>query len=150
METTSSSARFAIVRGALIYTPLFVASGGGFIVVLVLLMGGGEPGLLVTLVIAGLAALLTGYQSIQSLRDLAAQPRTSRGSIRRKWSRSDFLIARSHYIYVEKTVFKVDPITFVELEEGDAVSVLHYPHTNTVLSVGTEESEPAASTPPTG
>jgi hypothetical protein len=150
MEQTSTSARFAILRGALIYTPLFVASGGGFIVVLLMLIGGGEPGLLVTLAVAGLAAVLTGYQSIQSLRDLAAEPRTSRGSIRRKWSRSDFLIARSHYIYVDKSVFKIDPITFVELEDGDVVSVLHYPHTNTVVSVGTEESEPAASTPPTG
>ena len=145
MAQTSSSARFAVVRGALIYTPLFVASGAGSVAVIVLLAGGGELGLLLTLVIVGLAAVLTGYQSIQSLRDLAAEPRVLAGPIRRKWSRNDFLVSRSHYIYVEKTVFKIDPLTFTEVEEDDVVSILHYPHTNTVVSIGPGESEPGAS-----
>jgi hypothetical protein len=142
MERTASSARLAVARGALIYTPLFIASAAGFVAILLLLIGGGELGLVVTLVIAGVVAFLTGYQSIQSLRDLVAAPRVSTGAIRRKWSRNDLLVARSHYIYVEKTVFKIDPLTYVEVEEGDVVSVLHYPHTNTVVSVGPGESEP--------
>jgi hypothetical protein len=32
-------------------------------------------------------------------------------------------------------VFKVTPLIYHELEKGDTVSVNHYPHTNTVISV---------------
>jgi len=36
-------------------------------------------------------------------------------------------------------VFKVTPLIYTELEDGDKVSVNHYPHTNTVISVELEE-----------
>jgi hypothetical protein len=36
-------------------------------------------------------------------------------------------------------VFKVTPMIYTELEEGDTVSVTHYPHTSTVISVELEE-----------
>lgn len=140
-EETTAPARWALLRGALIYTPLALASDAGVIAVIVLLIQGGDAGLYVTLVVAGLIGVLTSYQSIQSVRDLASEPRLTTGWIRRKWSRSDFIVSRSHYIYVDKSVFKVDPATFVEVEEGDSVSILHYPHTNTVVSVGPGESK---------
>ena len=63
----------------------------------------------------------------------------SSGLVDRKWSRADLFVLRSYYIYVGRSVFKVTPLIYSELEEGDTVSVNHYPHTNTVIAVELEE-----------
>jgi hypothetical protein len=95
-----------------------------------------------------LLALLVGFQSIQSLRDLWAEPRATTGEIVRKWKRTDLFVFPSYYFYVNKTVFRIAPLTYHQLEEGDVVSVTHYPHTATVVtleSVQPEEHEVADS-----
>ncbi len=99
----------------------------------------GPSGLIITLLLLSLAAFLTGHQSIQSLRDLRSSPTVSNGLVDRKWSRADLFVLRSYYIYVDGSVFKVTPLIYAELEESDTVSVNHYPHTNTVISVELEE-----------
>lgn len=139
MDEAHRAARSSIVRTAVVFTPLFVLSLAGVGLVLVSLVRDGMSGLVVTLILLVLAALLTGYQSIQALRDLRGSPHVASGSIARKWSRADLFIMRSHYIYVDRSVYKVSPLIYAELEEGDAVSVTHYPHTNTVISVELEE-----------
>lgn len=139
MEEAQRAARSSILRTAVVYTPLFLLSLAGIALVVLNLVREGASGLIITLMLLSLAALLTGYQSSQSLRDLRSSPEVTKGPIARKWSRADFFILRSHYIFVGRSVYKVTPMIFTELEEGDSVSVTHYPHTNTVVSVELEE-----------
>jgi hypothetical protein len=127
------------MRTALVFTPLFLLSLAGIGIIIFNLVREGLSGLIITLVLLSLAAFLTGHQSIQSLRDLRSSPTVSSGLVDRKWSRADLFILRSYYIYVGRSVFKVTPLIYSELEEGDTVSVNHYPHTNTVIAVELEE-----------
>jgi len=139
MEEAYRAARSSLMRTALVFTPLFLLSLAGIGIIIFNLVREGLSGLIITLVLLSLAAFLTGHQSIQSLRDLRSSPTVSSGLVDRKWSRADLFILRSYYIYVGRSVFKVTPLIYSELEEGDTVSVNHYPHTNTVIAVELEE-----------
>ena len=139
LEEAYRAARLSLIRVALVFTPLFLLSLAGVGAVIFELVREGPSGLIITLLLLCLAAFLTGHQSIQSLRDLRSSPRLSAGLVDRKWSRTDLFVLRSYYIYVDRSVFKVTPLIYTELEEGDKVSVNHYPHTNTVISVELEE-----------
>jgi hypothetical protein len=139
LEEAHRAARSSLKRTALVFMPLFLLSLAGIGIVIFNLVGEGPSGLIITLVLLSLAAFLTGHQGIQSLRDLRSSPTVSSGLVDRKWSRADLFVLRSYYIYVDRSVFKVTPLIYTELEEGDKVSVNHYPHTNTVISVELEE-----------
>jgi len=139
LEEAYRAARSSLRRTALVFTPLFLLSLAGIGIIIFNLAREGASGLIITLVLLLLAAFLTGHQSIQSLRDLRSSPTVSGGLVDRKWSRADLFILRSYYIYVGRSVFKVTPLIYSELEEGDTVSVNHYPHTNTVIAVELEE-----------
>ena len=139
LEEAYRAARSSLIRVALVFTPLFLLSLAGIGIVIFNLVREGPSGLIITLLLLSLAAFLTGHQSIQSLRDLRSSPTVSNGLVDRKWSRADLFVLRSYYIYVDRSVFKVTPLIYTELEEGDKVSVNHYPHTNTVISVELEE-----------
>jgi hypothetical protein len=139
LEEAYRAARSSLIRVALVFTPLFLLSLAGIGIVIFNLVREGPSGLIITLLLLSLAAFLTGHQSIQSLRDLRSSPTVSNGLVDRKWSRADLFILRSYYIYVDRSVFKVTPLIYTELEEGDTVFVNHYPHTNTVISVELEE-----------
>jgi len=139
LEEAYRAARSSLRRTVLVFTPLFLLSLAGIGIIIFNLAREGASGLIITLVLLLLAAFLTGHQSIQSLRDLRSLPTVSGGLVDRKWSRADLFILRSYYIYVDRSVFKVTPLIYSELEEGDSVSVNHYPHTNTVIAVELEE-----------
>jgi hypothetical protein len=145
MTLFESSARGSVLRTAAFYTPLFL---GAVAVALIILLGvwDGGPVLLVIMLIL---AVLFGYQSIQSLRDLREQPRTTRGPVRRIWSKMDLFITRSHYIAVDRSIFRIPVEAHFDLREEAKrlraanleddylieVEVVHYPHTGTVDSV---------------
>ena len=139
LEEAYRAARSSLRRTVLVFTPLFLLSLAGIGIIIFNLVREGASGLIITLVLLLLAAFLTGHQSIQSLRDLRSSPMVSSGLVDRKWSRADLFVLRSYYIYVGRSVFKVTPLIYSELEEGDSVSVNHYPHTNTVIAVELEE-----------
>ena len=141
LEEAYRAARSSLRRTVLVFTPLFLLSLAGIGIIIFNLAREGASGLIITLVLLLLAAFLTGHQSIQSLRDLRSSPTVSGGLVDRKWSRSDLFILRSYYIYVGRSVFKVTPLIYSELEEGDSVLVNHYPHTNTVIAVELEEGD---------
>ncbi len=136
MPATSSSARAAVLRSALLFTP-FLA------VVLVALVfiaretvnEGTSAGRVVGLVLVGSVALLLAYQVVQSVRDLFAQPVETTGLVERRWSRADFFLFRNSYIFVGRDVFRLEPEEFVQVDLGDTVRVLHYPHTSTVEAI---------------
>src|SRR5262249_61432981 len=77
-----------------------------------------------------------GVEGTAALRDLKAEPTTTQGMVRRTWSRGGLLwFFRSHYMFVDKTVFTVNPITELSVQAGDTVEVEHWPHTKTVIRV---------------
>jgi hypothetical protein len=129
-DSGERAARASLLRGALIYTPLLCA---GVILTTLSILGRINAGAVLT-VIEALLTVLFAHQSIQSIRDLRARPVTTEGVIGRKWSKMDFLIARSHYIGIGHNIFRVSAIDWRLLEEGDSVAIVHYPHTGTVVS----------------
>jgi hypothetical protein len=139
VEQPRRSAKVSLVWSAVLYTPFFVAALAGLSFLIKGLVdefgGGGVAGV----VIVGVVGLLTGYQSTQALRDLFAAPVETRGVVERRWSRSDFFVVRSHYLMVKRNIFRIEPLQFVEVDLGDTVSIIHYPHTSTVESLTVEE-----------
>ena len=139
------SARASVLRTALFYTPLFLAS---LIAVILTLIGVWDTGI-VLLVILLLLVFLFGYQSIQALRDLRAELKTTRGPVSRIWSKMDLIVTRSYYIRVSGNIFRVPFPAYYDLREEAKrmrnagtddeymieVEVVHYPHTGTVESV---------------
>lgn len=141
MEPHRPSARASLIRTALLYTPFFILllAALGFVIRELALEPG--AGSVAAVVIVGFLAFLTGYQSVQTLRDLVAQPVETQGVIHRKWRRNDLFVMRSHYLLVNRHVFRVEPTDFMELEVDDTVSIIHYPHTDTVESLSLLERQ---------
>jgi hypothetical protein len=139
------SAHASVLRNAIFFTPLFLATA---LALVAAVLGAWNPGPVLFVILAVLA-LLFGYQSIQSLRDLRAPLRTTRGPVVRIWSKMDLIVTRSYYIAVGKQIFRVPFPVYYDLREEakrlrDAdldgeyrieVEVVHYPHTGTVESV---------------
>ena len=131
LGATPRSARLAVVRAALIYTPLFLVCA-----VLTILSAAGtiNAGIVLTIIGAGIT-LLFGYQSIQALRDLRANLTSTEGVIARRWSKMDLFITRSHYISVNRNIFRLPVEDWYNLAEDDIVTITHYPHTGAVAGV---------------
>ena len=131
----STTHRRTIVRNAIVYTPLAFAAAALFMYSL----GGvlaGNLGALFPLLIIGALTLAFVVESTAALRDLRAEPTTTTGVVRRTWSRGGLLwFFRSHYMFVDKTVFTVQPVTELSVQPGDTVEVEHWPHTKTVIRV---------------
>jgi len=130
-QDSDHAARTALVRGAVIYTPLFVA---GIVLTTLSVLGRLDAGPVLTFIEAVLT-LLFGHQSIQSIRDLRSTVVRTDGSIGRKWTKMDFVVSRSYYISIGRSIFRVPPVDWHVVEEDDRVAVVHYPHTGTVASV---------------
>lgn len=133
MQASHPSARGEVFRSALLFSP--------FLAVTLLALGlivreiagsGASAGSIVGLVLVGGVALLLGYQVVQSLRDLVSRPVETAGLVERLWSRNEFLLFRNTYVFVEKNVFRVPVQHLLDIERGDLVRIVHYPHTGTV------------------
>ena len=135
MQERHSSARRSIIRDALIYTPLFLAVLAAWGAALTTVLKGHGGGGIVLLVVVSFMALLLGFQSIQSLRDLRSQPIVTKGEVLRKWRRAELLVFPTHYVYVNRSMFRVAPLVYQQLQTGDRVAVRHYRHTATVVSI---------------
>lgn len=135
LEEEISAARRHLIRDAVIYTPLFIFLLAVWVATLVgvIIQGGG--GAIFLLLLLTIVVFLAGYQSIQSLRDLRSTPATSEGPVIRKWRRAEFLLFPSHYLYVNKNIFKVPALIYEEIKTGDVVAIIHYRHTMTVVAV---------------
>lgn len=140
------SPRGRLVRDAIIYTPPFLVFAA---VLLLMAFGwGGRP--IIGMVIVAFLVFLFGYQSIQSLRDLATEPRDVAGPIARRWAKRDGFLWKSHYISVQKSIYRIPITTYLDLKAGEAVRVHAYPHTGMVVVVErlTPEGQDAATPAP--
>ena len=130
------SAWAAVFRSALLFAPFFALALLGFAFLLAeTLSDGATAGRVVGTVLVGFVAVLFGYQVVQSVRDLFSSVVETTGIVERRWSRNDFFLFRNSYIFVERNVFRLEPEQFIEVDLGDMVRVVHYPHTSTVESL---------------
>ena len=115
------------------YAALLIAD----VAVIAWVAGSGVQGAgFVTISIVGVVGLLLAYQVVQHWRDMRSPLAESEGVIQRKWSRADLIIAwDSYYITVDRAVFRVPKIDWIDLREGAYVKVVHFPHTLSVVSV---------------
>jgi len=133
-------ARGAVVRQAVIWTPLFLAALGAFLFFLVDEASGGDRGSWFTVGLLGVFTLLFGYMAVQALRDLAGQPAEHEGLITRRWARTDAFLFRSHYVRVEPgIILRIDPRDH-DVGEGDYVRVRYYRGTS--VAIAFERREP--------
>jgi len=133
VAVSSASARAAVLRSALLFSPfLLVTLGALAFIVRDVAVEGSSGGRIVGLVLVGSVAALLGYQVVQSVRDLFASPVETTGLVERLWSRNDFFLFRNTYLFVERNVFRLEPEQALEVELGATVRVVHYPHTSTV------------------
>ncbi len=132
MAEPTGRGRDNVRRSALLFTPFFLAAAALEAYLAVEFAAGPRPGAIVGLVIVGVVTLLLGFESIQSVRDLVAQPVEIEDQISRKWSRTDAIFFQNWYVMVGGKVFRIEKIESDEVEEGDTARVRYYPHTMTV------------------
>ena len=138
--------RGALLRSAILFTPLFLAS---LLMTLAILAGVFDGGIIL-LVLGVILSLLFGYQAIQALRDLRANRLDlTQGPVTRIWSKMDLFVTRSYYINVNRNIFRIPLQAYWDLREeakrmrADGtdednrieVRVEHYPHTGNVTKV---------------
>lgn len=136
--------RGRLVRKAITHTP---AAAGALALAAVALTGllRGNVGAIIGLVLIGGLAFALSFEAVAALRDLRAAPVTTRDRVTKVWSKSRVLFfGHVHYLLVERRVFEIGPVAEAELHEGDEVEVVHWPHTNALVSLHLVEpqSEP--------
>lgn len=133
MEEPESKARADLFRGLLIYGALLAAAAA---VIGYIISARASGAAYVTLTIVGGIGILLAYQVVQHWRDLRLPLAESEGIVQRKWSRADLIIAwHSYYLTVDRTVFRVQPEDYVNIDEGMYVKVVHFPNTLNVVSI---------------
>lgn len=139
-------ARRSVIRSAMIWTPVFVASAAVSVQLAIVALDD-SPGAWVSFAITALIALLSGVSAFGALRDLYAEPIETVGAIDRKWRKSDVLLFRGHYLLIGKRVFRIPRDIYDAMPDvGSPIRVEHYPHTNALISWSRVE-RPAESRP---
>lgn len=119
-----------------LWMPFFLAGLGLFIfffldVVLDLDRGG----TVFLLFVLGILTVLFGFQGLQSVFDLFGKPKELSGWITRSWARSDSFVIKTHYIRIEKHIFRVDKLLHGDVDAGDYVKVRYYPHSAVIIQI---------------
>ena len=150
-EQPEARARRLIVRSAVFYVPLAIVFWAVTAAALYNAFTS-NLGALIGAIVFGLPAYALGYEAWSAVRDLRATPMVTRGEVARMWSKGTVLwMTRAYYLLVEvpgeakkleQRFFVISPEAYVQLEDGRTVEVRHWPHTNTVISLGMVE-EPA-------
>ena len=131
-----SSARAAVLRSALLFSPFLAVSAFALSFIATdVIHDGLTAGRTVGLALVGFVTLLLAYQVVQSIRDLFASRVETVGVVERQWSRSEIFLFRNSYIFVKNNVFRLEAAKYIDIKLGDTVRVVHYPHTATVESV---------------
>ena len=145
------NARLGIVRQAAIYVPSGLVLTGLLAVAVMNL-----PNAIVAVIVLAIFSLPVDLEAIQAVRDLLRkEPVTSRGVIDRQWAKSRFMfLGRVRYLLVDLrrvdgqggavldpdakakgTLFEVEELANHQLHPGDEIEVVHWPHTNAIVSL---------------
>ncbi|MSQ42083.1 MAG: hypothetical protein EXR65_03490 [Dehalococcoidia bacterium] len=104
----------------------------------------GNLGALIGLVIAGGLTVMLGHEAVAALRDLRSSTITTRGRVARAWTTSRAaMFGREHHVLVEGRVFEVHLTSEDAVRLGDTVEVVHWPHSNVLVSMHLIERGPA-------
>lgn len=128
--------RNGMIRSAVIWTPLFLVTAGGCLFSIadqVFALDKGSTWFLV--VVLAVLSVLFGFQAFQALLDLRAEPAEEAGIVSRRWSRSDSLVMRSHYIRIGDHILRGDLFVLDGVKEGDEVRVRYFPHSAVLVAV---------------
>lgn len=140
-EIASRGVHAQLVRSAILWTPLFLLALFGALYFMVdTILGGDHGGTWVLVIILAVLATLFGFQCIQSLLDLRGEPKDESGFVTRRWSRSDSIVMRSHYVRLGKHILRGDVDLLANIKEDDYVEVSFYPHS--ALLVWIEKVDP--------
>ena len=125
--------RSIVIRQAVLLTPIAVASAVVAVNALLKVFDG-NGGFAIMLVFFGFLAFLFGYQALQYLRDLRAQPVVLEGELTKKWSKGNifFFLLPSFYISCGRKIFTISKKEYGILLEEDRLRIRHYPHSLTV------------------
>lgn len=126
--------RGGLVRSAAIWTPLFAIVGGAFVYYLLGQLFGFGNGTWFLVVVLGFLSFLMGFQSINALRDLIGGTREVEGEVTRRWARRDSFVFQSHYIRLDKKIFRIDGFFHRDIKVGDQVRLRYYPASMVVVS----------------
>lgn len=132
MIASHPTARTALVRSILLFSPFLAIAVAAFTVLFSEALDGRGTGSFVGSALMGFITLLLAYQVVQSIRDLLARPVEQEGLVERRWSRHEFILFRNTYIFVERNVFRLSPEQEIHVDLGDRVRLRYYPHTATV------------------
>jgi hypothetical protein len=149
VEDPESAARASLFRSMTIYVALLLPT----LAVLVWIATSNPTGFAYfSMSVAGVVALLLGYQAFAHYRDMRSALAESEGIVQRIWSRADLIIAwHSYYVAVdvgaERKLFRLQPEDYVLIEDRFRtlarvdpplemyVKVVHFPTTLNVVSV---------------
>ncbi|MCA9848674.1 MAG: hypothetical protein H6674_04340 [Dehalococcoidia bacterium] len=145
------NARLGIIRRAAIYVPSGLVLTGLLAVAIVNL-----PNSIVAVIVLAIFSVPVDMEATQAVRDLLRkEPVTSRGVIDRQWAKSRFMfVGRVRYLLVDLrrvegqggdlvdpgakakgTLFEIEELTNHQLHPGDEIEVVHWPHTNAIVSL---------------
>ncbi len=137
-ELETVRARGRLLRGVVIWGPVFAIVAGAFVFFFFdrLFLGGDNGGTWFFVGFLALLAFLFGFQASQPLLDLRSGPREAIGMVSRSWSRSDSLVMRSHYIRLDRgQILRVGAEFHADVKEGDRLRVTFYPHSAVAIWV---------------
>lgn len=129
------SIRMGLLRGALFWSPFFIASFGAFLFFLYDQVTGGDRGTWFLLVVLAIFSLLFGSQCLQAWFDLFGEPRHIRGEVTRRWTRNDSLVMKTHYVRIGKTILRGDAMMLADIKNGHEVEAQYYPHSGVLVSI---------------
>lgn len=144
-----ASVRGRLLRSTLIWGPPFLISLGAWLFFTYdRIFGGPDFGStwFLVIVLTVLTALF-GFQAIQSFLDYVGKTRQYSGLVTRRWTRSDSFVLKTHYLRVDKLIFRGDEVALDGIQEGDYVEVTYYPRSAVLVWV--EKREASAEEPAT-
>ena len=137
-------ARNSIIRNAVIWMPLFLVSFGCLLFFAwdVFFNGGDRGGTVFLLIVLAVLSFLFGYQGIHATLDLIYGDATMEGIVTRRWSRTDSLVIKSHYIRMNtREIFRIDNLYHGDTKAGDILRIRYYPHSAVVIEIEKLEVE---------
>ena len=139
-----SGIRGRLLRSVILWSPFFIASLAGLLFFAFdrLFFGGDHGGTWFLVIVLLVLTVLFGFQTIQSLLDYIGEPRVATGYVGRRWSRSDSIVIKAHYIRLGKLILRGDQLVLDGIREGDYIEATFYPHSAVLVWV--EKKEPPA------
>lgn len=138
-QLRSRGARAGLIRTTVIWMPFFVVAGAAFLFFLGDRVLGGDRGTWFLVVVLAIATTLFGFQGLQAVFDLFGHPREETGEVTRRWSRSDSLVLRSHYIRLDSgQILRGNVLLLDGIKQGDLVKVIYYPHSAVIIDIAKE------------